>query len=109
MKTCQKPPPPLVLYQRLKSGGGAMYKTEKFHFFEHMFSAARLLAPYALITDIGQKGVWSKKKSRFFGARGAIWRGVCTQKPHFCQFGVSGSFFVFSGVPLKWAYMTILW
>ena len=47
------PHPPLVIYQRLKSGGVATSKIEKFDNFEGKFSAARLLAPYALIDDIG--------------------------------------------------------
>ena len=53
IKKPQKHPPPLVIYQRLKSGGVATSKIEKFDNLKGKFSAARLLAPYALIDDIG--------------------------------------------------------
>jgi hypothetical protein len=58
---------------------------QKFDNFEPKKVAARLLAPYALIVDIGQKSIWFEIKNAFYGARGAI-LGVCAhqngQKPH---------------------------
>lgn len=67
-------PPPPVLYQRLKSGGGVVCFSCFFDRFEQRFAAARLLAPYTLVGDIGKKHAWTTKKSGFFLPRGAIWR-----------------------------------